>query len=92
MSDRVTGDEVRQAMTEAGIDRVDHHDCGLCGYMTAYIRRSEALYFDRGCDCSWGGWEERSWDDAAEWINMQSDDQSRAKLRTAFGLPPEVPR
>ena len=83
---RVTGDEVKAAMIAGNITQVDHHDCGICGYMTRYWRQGEQLYFDRGCDCQWGGSEPRSWDDAANWINMQSKPESNEKLRKAFGL------
>lgn len=84
---RVTGEEVKAAMLAANITHVDHHDCGLCGYMTKYWREGEQLYFDRGCDCSWGGSEPKSWEDAAAWINMQNDPKWHTELRKRFGLP-----
>lgn len=69
----VTGEQVKKAMTDAGVNSVDHHKCGFCGYMTKYIRRGETLYFDAGCYCTPGNdLQIREWDEAAEWINMQN--------------------
>jgi hypothetical protein len=69
----ITGEQVKQAMIAAKIRKVDHHDCGVCGYMTRYLRDGEDLYFDAGCYCTYGSEPApRSWDSAAEWINMQS--------------------
>jgi hypothetical protein len=84
----VTGDQVREAMQAAGITYVEHHACGLCGYMTNYQVIDGALYFYPGCDCSYGPRERRSFQDAADWINMQSSDTARARLLQRFGLLP----
>jgi len=90
----VTGEQVREAMMSANITRVDHHPCGICGFMVHYFREGDLLYFDPGCSCVAGnGPELRPWDDAAAWINMQSKDEWRDKLRKQFGLPqPETDR
>ena len=81
-----TGDEVEAAMKAAGIARVEHHACSLCGYMTSYVIEGGRLYFDSGCNCSWGGWRPAQFDEAADWINMQDRDDIRAKLAAKFGL------
>lgn len=89
---KVTGEQVKAAVIAANIEYVDHHDCGGCGYMTQYLREGDRLYFDPGCYCSRYGPTMtglRTWDDAAEWINMQSDQEVRDKLRLRFGLPAE---
>lgn len=89
----VTGEQVKQAVMKAGITRIDHHDCGGCGYMTAYLIENGDLYFDPGCDCSRYGRsppEPRSWDSAAGWINMQARTGEHgdigAKVAAKFGL------
>lgn len=89
----VTGEQVKAACEKAGISRVEHHDCSLCGYMTAYLIEDGQLYFDPGCDCSPHGPvppEPRSWDEAAKWINMQprsgESGDVGAEIATKFGL------
>ena len=83
----ITGQKIKEAMIAKGIDRVNHHDCGLCGDMVFYSRIGEQLYFNSGCGCSryWTPPEPQSWDDAANWINMQNDEW-RGKLSQQFGL------
>lgn len=87
----VTGEQVRDAVAKAGISRVEHHDCGGCGYMTAYLIEDGNLYFDPGCFCGRTVQPEpRSWDSAADWINMQSRTGQygdvAAKIAAKFGL------
>lgn len=89
----VTGEQVKEAALKAGITRIDHHDCGGCGYMTAYLIEDGRLYFDPGCYCSRYGAamsEPRSWQSAADWINMQSRSGDHgdvaAKIAAQFGL------
>lgn len=85
----VTGEQVRQAAAKANITRIDHHDCGGCGYMTAFLIRDGQLYFDPGCNCSRYGCscpEPRSWDSAADWINMQSKPEHKINVAKMFGL------
>jgi hypothetical protein len=88
MNNKVTGEEVKTAMVAAGIERVDHHDCGCCGMMVYYHRENDQLFFNPACDCVWhySPPEPRSWDEAADWINMQSDPKWNADLRARFGL------
>lgn len=87
----VTGEQVRAAVAAAGISKVDHHDCSICGYMTAYIIEGDNIYFDAGCDCSSSGGPPRpeTWEHVADWINMQRTPEARNDLRTRFGLPKE---
>lgn len=85
---KVTADQLKDAMIEKGIFVVDHHPCGLCGYMTKYVRSGNRIWFDRGCDCMGNGqnFETRSWQDAANWINMQSNPAVQQRLAREFGL------
>ena len=83
---KVTAEQVKAAMIAADITRVEHHECSMCGYMTAYLREGEELYFDPGCYCTDGaGPEMRLWDDPAHWINMQDEEWSR-KIADKFGI------
>lgn len=82
----VTGEQVRNAMKDAGITVVDHHTCGICGVMVFYSRDNDQLFFNSGCGCMGSPPQPRNWDDAAEWINMQSVPEIRQKLATKFGL------
>ena len=69
----VTADHVRDAMIAKNINEVPYHRCGVCGYLTKYIRRGDMLYFDAGCYCTdANNLEIREWQSAADWINMQS--------------------
>ena len=84
----ITGEQVKAAMIAGNITRVNHHPCGLCGYMTAYVREDENLSFDSGCDCTYqaGGLLPRRWEDAADWIEMQSTPETKSRLMQEFGL------
>jgi hypothetical protein len=75
-------------MQAANITSVDHHMCSLCGYMTKYVVGDDGeLWFDSGCYCSSGGWRSSSYQDAANWINMQPGTEGRKRLMAKFGLP-----
>jgi hypothetical protein len=90
-ANEVTGEEVLAAMKAANITEVEHHDCGGCGYMTKYLRDGDSLFFDPGCWCSRYGAaypEPREWSNASDWINMQTREDVRNKLRVRFGLLP----
>ena len=84
----VTALEVCSACLAAGIKEIDHHTCSLCGYMTRYIVHNTRLYFDAGCDCPTGRSEPRfcEWQDAADWINMQSKPEIASKIAAKFGI------
>lgn len=86
----VTGEQVKEAVEKAGITRIDHHDCGCCGQMVFYFVRDGQLYFNSGCGCSWSPAAPRTWDSAADWINMQSRSGDYgdvgAKIAAKFGI------
>jgi hypothetical protein len=82
-----TAEQVEKSMIDNNIESVDHHNCSLCGYMTKYIRQGESLYFDAGCDCTGGETlYQRDFEDAADWINMQSNAEVKEQLAKKFGL------
>lgn len=88
----ITGEELKRAAMAAKIVRVEHHACAGCNYMTAWIISSEGhLGFDTGCDCTYqaGGIEPRTWDDAARWVNMQTNGAVKEALLRSFGIDPD---
>lgn len=89
---QVTAKQVKTACLAAKIVRVPHHDCGLCGSWTCYRVQDGNLFFDSSCDCCPPSEPQpRAWDDAADWINMQTDDVHRNRLMQAFGFPVDGP-
>lgn len=85
---KVTGDEVKAAALAANIKHIPHHDCGICGENVHYRVDDEGnLFFHSACGCSWSPAQPRPWQDAADWINMQSKPEWHNKLRVLFGLP-----
>lgn len=88
---KVTGSEVKAAVNAAGLKWIDHHDCSLCGSMVGYQTDGESLFFCSGCDCLWSPPRRCSWDEAADYINMQTRNSERfgdvaAKVALSFGL------
>lgn len=83
---KITGQQVRDAVTAKGITRIEHHGCALCGAGVFYSVEGDQLYFNSGCDCSWSPPQPRSWDSAADWINMQSKPEVGAKIAALFGV------
>jgi hypothetical protein len=90
----VTAEQVESAVKAAGISRIDHHDCSICGHMVCYTVNQGQLFFNPGCGCSWEPPQYRSWQSAADFINMQSRTGKwgdvAAKVAKGFGveLPP----
>jgi hypothetical protein len=84
----ITANQVKEAMIKANITEVDDHKCHFCGYMTKFSRHGEVLLFDPGCNCIdyKKGWEVRSWQSIADWINMQDNEEARNKIAGMFGL------
>lgn len=86
----VTPEQVANAVREAGITRIEHHNCSICGHMVCYTVDQGQLFFNGGCGCSWSPPQHRSWDDAAEYINMQSRSGKwgdvGAKVAKRFGI------
>jgi hypothetical protein len=89
MSDKYSAEWVREQ--SAGKTRLDHHDCGGCGYMTAYIFDGPNVLFDPGCYCSRYGpspMEPRSYESIAEWLAMQSSDEIRDRIMSRLNTEP----
>lgn len=84
----VTEIEIKEAMIAADITRVNHHECGICGQMTAYLREGENLFFDSNCRCSSYDSEPgyRSWESVAQWVNIQREGEFKEQLKASFGI------
>lgn len=67
----VTGEQVREAVQKAGLTWVTNHDCSLCGVDVGYVINGDQVFYRSGCGCSWSPDRPISWDEVAEFINMQ---------------------
>lgn len=83
----VTGKQVQDAVYAANVTYIPYYTCGCCGEVVAYFVQGGNLYLDPSCGCATFTIQPKSWDDAAEWINMQSDDTAKAKIMQKFRLP-----
>lgn len=81
-----TGNEVRDACMAAGITEIPHHDCSICGEWVRYTRDADILYFHPACGCSWSHPRVTNWSEAAEWIDMQSNEDARRRIAKKFGF------
>jgi hypothetical protein len=93
----VTGDQVKEAVQKAGLNWVNHHNCGCCGVMVGYVIDGDQISFRSGCGCSWPPDRPTTWGEAAEHINRQQRTGKwgdvAAKVAKEFGMelpPPEV--
>ena len=87
----VTADQVKEAVAKAGLTKIDHHDCSLCGVMTCYTVRDGELFFNSACGCSYSPPRHCSWDEAADYINMQTRKSEKwgdvgARIAKQFGI------
>lgn len=85
ISTRLTGDQVKAAMIAAELDFAGFSHCSMCGYITRFLRDGENLLFDGGCYCVSYPPDPRTWDSAADLINMQNDEW-KVKLADGFGI------
>ena len=67
-------------ITRNNYKALGHHNCGFCGYMTAYEFEVYGVYFDPGCDCTRGERRASSCKEIAEWLAMQSSDEIRDSI------------
>lgn len=86
--EQVTAVEVKKAAEVAGITQVLHHQCGCCDGWTRYLIIKGDLFYDAKCGCSTPGSLpiQQHWSQAADWINMQSDDANRIDIMKRFGM------
>lgn len=83
----ITAEQVKASALAAGITEVLHHDCAGCGEWTLYIIHKGELYFDPSCGCGWAPFPEpRQWQETADWINMQSNEDHRSEIMKRWGI------
>ncbi len=83
----VTAEQVKSAALAAGISEVPHHDCAICGEWTCYVIEDGELFYDSNCGCGFSSRPRHcDWQEAANWINMQTHTDHRVKLAARFGL------
>ena len=87
-TDRVTGSQLREAMVRQNIVTVRHHTCSICNEAIHYIRKDDHLFFDSSCGCCQSEPRLWSWDEAANWVNAQTNEDYRDVLLERFGLKP----
>lgn len=85
---QITADQLRESVSKANIQAVAHHRCGACEAFTYYVIQEGHLFFDGTCECTQArsGLRPLSWDDAAEWINMQHDENTKKAILARFGI------
>lgn len=76
---RVTPEQIRESAIKNQIDWFPIHDCAICGKIVGYRFFRWPNYevvFDSTCDCSYyENLRPRSWEDVANHINMQSNEE-----------------
>ena len=87
----ITGHQLFNSVVNKGIKYIPHHNCSLCNCMVGYVVVDEIdLYFDATCDCvAVSDINYKTWDSAAEWVNMQTDETHRKELLKRFGIGTE---
>jgi hypothetical protein len=62
--------DFRQAIEDNGIKRWNIHNCSMCGYACGYVINSpDDIWYDSGCDCSYGALRPSSLVDIADHYN-----------------------
>lgn len=78
---QITAEQVAAAVKDKGYHRVHVHNCSMCDYPCGYIFDGGDVRYDSGCDCT-GRYQvhRRSYEDVADWVNMQSSPEWREKI------------
>lgn len=71
-----TSSELKEQAKKIGLTRWNIHDCSMCGYWCGYNIKDDDVTYDSGCNCSWGGEQESSWDDLTESFNMNQPEKN----------------
>lgn len=85
---KVTGQQLLESVLKNNIKQIDHHRCSFCDQMTRYYVINGQLYFDSSCFCTTYSSppELESWDEAANWINNQSNSEIAKQIALRFGI------
>jgi hypothetical protein len=65
------------------------HRCSICRAPIQYVFDGDYVAFDSNCDCTsyWTPRQQRSWQDVADTINMQSEPVQQRMLGELRGEP-----
>lgn len=88
----VTATQVKAAIRKKyGMGFIPHHECGICEATVGYYQNSDTdLWFDSSCDCGGGGGHCATFQDLANFINMQTNENARKHLMVMYGLCDEL--
>lgn len=76
-----TAQEFRSAAIKYSISTWRFRECSICGCPIGYLFfQDREVYFDGGCDCCWGDLRPSTWEDVAEFYNMQTNDKMIAEF------------
>lgn len=90
LPETLTGEQVARAIERAHITTVLHHDCGGCGHWVRYRIEPNGVFFDANCNCgSWSSLRRESFQDIADWYNMQRNDSAKKEIAERIGLRDE---
>jgi len=82
----ISAEQVKSAALAAGLSFVVNHDCAICRVDVGYVIDGEKLFYRSGCGCSWSPDREIPWQEAADWINLQSDEKVRRNVASRFAV------
>lgn len=82
----VTAEQVQAAVLAKRITKIDHHRCSMCQHMVFYSVIDGSLFFNAGCGCAWESPRACNWQEAANYINMQTDESVRLWVLKQFGM------
>ena len=77
---------LKDSCVKNNIYRIPHHECSICGHMVQYEVYREELFFNSSCECVSSNVSKRTWEDAAEWVEMQSNEDAKKRILKVFGL------
>jgi len=89
----VTAEEVRQAVLDSGVSRIDSHDCSICHSMVGFNISDGRIFWDSNCGCTVHSSEPelRSWDSIAENVNMQTNEENKRRVAKRFFVDIDQP-
>jgi len=71
---------------------LNHHTCSLCNSMVGYGIEKGQVWFKSSCDCtSWSEPRPSSFNEIANWLNMQSSDEIRDQIMLGLVFPQKDP-
>lgn len=90
---KVTAQQLKDACARGNITSIPNHECCICGVPVGYLvhTRTGNLWWDGSCDCcsASAGVEPSSWDAAAAWVNMQTNETLANRIAARFGIHTE---